>query len=73
VLARNLWLSLDPYMRWRVNDERSYALRAGLGAVMVGGTVGEVIESNNTAFTIGDYVVGFLGWQAQNPGEMVIA
>lgn len=63
VLVRNHWLSLDPYMRGRMDDGPSYAAPALLGAVMVGGTVGEVVESNNEKFSVGDQVVGFLGWQ----------
>jgi NADPH-dependent curcumin reductase CurA len=63
VLVRNLFLSLDPYMRGRMNASRSYAAGVELGAVMVGGTVGEVMESRNPAFKAGDVVVGYLGWQ----------
>ena len=63
VLVRNHWLSLDPYMRGRMDDARSYAKGADLGQVMVGGTVGEVIESKSPRFGPGDMVVGALGWQ----------
>jgi NADPH-dependent curcumin reductase CurA len=63
VLVRNLFLSLDPYMRGRMNASKSYAASVELGAVMVGGTVGEVTESRNPAFKAGDIVVGYLGWQ----------
>jgi NADPH-dependent curcumin reductase len=62
-LVRNHWLSLDPYMRGRMNDSRSYAAKAELGEVMVGGTVGEVVESKDKSLKIGDFVVGSLGWQ----------
>ncbi len=44
---RNHWLSLDPYMRGRMNDTKSYAAKAEIGEVMVGGTVGEVIETRD--------------------------
>jgi len=63
VLVKNLWLSLDPYMRGRMNAAKSYAKYVEIGDVMVGGTVGQVIESNNPKFRIGDHVVGSLGWQ----------
>ena len=63
VLVRNHFLSLDPYMRGRMNDSKSYAEPQPLNAVMLGGTVGEVVESRNAAFTVGDKVVGMGGWQ----------
>ena len=63
ILVRNLWLSLDPYMRGRMNDTKSYAAKQEIGEVMVGGTVGEVVESKNPKFAVGDQVVGMLGWQ----------
>src|SRR5262245_39833868 len=63
VLVRNLFLSLDPYMRGRMGASKSYAASVELGAVMVGGTVGEVTESRNPKFKTGDIVVGYLGWQ----------
>jgi NADPH-dependent curcumin reductase CurA len=63
VLVRNLWLSLDPYMRGRMNDVKSYAAKQELDQVMIGGTVGEVIESKNPKFAAGDKVLGALGWQ----------
>jgi NADPH-dependent curcumin reductase CurA len=63
VLVRNHYLSLDPYMRGRMNDAKSYALPQPLNQVMGGGTVGEVVASNNEAFAAGDRVVGMGGWQ----------
>lgn len=63
VLVRNLWLSLDPYMRGRMNDAKSYAAKQELDQVMVGGTAGEVVESRNPKFAVGDKVVGMFGWQ----------
>jgi len=63
VLVRNHYLSLDPYMRWRMNDAKSYATPVALGEVMVGRTVGEVVTSNNSKFKPGDKVIGYLGWQ----------
>ena len=63
VLVRNHYLSLDPYMRGRMNDSKSYAASQPLGEVMIGGTVGEVAESQNPKFAGGDKVVGMGGWQ----------
>ena len=63
VLVRHLFLSLDPYMRGRMNEGRSYAAAQALGEVMIGGTVGEVIASENPRFKIGDKVAGMGGWQ----------
>ncbi|WP_250499470.1 NADP-dependent oxidoreductase [Caballeronia sp. GAWG1-5s-s] len=63
VRVRNHYLSLDPYMRGRMNDTKSYAPPQPLNEVMIGGTVGEVIESRNPAFKPGDKVVGMFGWQ----------
>jgi len=61
--VRNRWLSLDPYMRGRMNEGRSYAAAQALNETMVGGTAGEVIESRHPKFAVGDQVVGYLGWQ----------
>jgi len=63
VLVRNHFLSLDPYMRGRMSDSKSYAAPQPLDAVMIGGTVGEVVESKNEHFKAGDKVVGMGGWQ----------
>ena len=63
VLVRNHWLSLDPYMRGRMNDTKSYAAPVNIGDVMIGGTVGEVVRSMHPKFKVGDKVVGMLGWQ----------
>ena len=57
------YLSLDPYMRMRMDDTKSYAPPQALDEVMVGGTVGEVVESRHSGFTPGEKVVGRLGWQ----------
>jgi hypothetical protein len=62
-LVRNEWLSLDPYMRGRMNEGKSYAAAQPLGEVMVGGTAGTVVESRSPQFKVGDKVVGYLGWQ----------
>lgn len=63
LLLRTLYLSLDPYMRGRMNDGPSYAPPVALGAVMAGGTVSKVITSRNPHFAEGDLVVGYTGWQ----------
>jgi NADPH-dependent curcumin reductase len=63
LLVRNHWLSLDPYMRMRMNAGMSYAAPVELGGVMVAGTAGEVIESRHPRFAVGDSVVVQGGWQ----------
>ncbi|MCG2593491.1 NADP-dependent oxidoreductase [Ramlibacter sp. XY19] len=76
VLVKHHFLSLDPYMRGRMNDAKSYAQPQPLGQVMQGGTVGEVVESRNAKYAVGDKVVGFGGWQqysvvaADQPGAL---
>ncbi len=76
VLVRNHFLSLDPYMRGRMNDAKSYAQPQPVGEVMQGGTAGEVVESRSPKFAVGDKVVGFGGWQeysvvdANQPGSL---
>ena len=74
VLVRHHFLSLDPYMRGRMNDAKSYAQPQPLDKVMQGGTVGEVVASKHPDYKPGDNVVGFGGWQeysivdARQPG-----
>ncbi len=63
VLVHNHYLSLDPYMRGRMNEVRSYAPSMELGQVMIGGTVGTVVESRHPNFAVGDRVLAYLGWQ----------
>jgi NADPH-dependent curcumin reductase CurA len=63
VLVRSRWLSLDPYMRGRMSEARSYAKPTELGEVMTGQVVGEVVASEDPRFAPGDEVVGQLGWQ----------
>ncbi|MCZ8254358.1 MAG: NADP-dependent oxidoreductase [Polaromonas sp.] len=76
VLVRHHFLSLDPYMRGRMNDAKSYAAPQPLGQVMQGGTAGEVVESRSPKFQPGDKVVGMGGWQqysvvnADQPGAL---
>ncbi len=63
VQVRNTWMTVDPYMRGRMNDVRSYAPPFELGEAMQGGAVGEVVASNDPAFKAGDAVQSFLGWR----------
>ncbi len=62
-LVRTLFLSVDPYMRGRMRDAKSYVAPVELGAVMEGAVVGEVVRSNQSGLDTGDIVVGSLGWQ----------
>jgi NADPH-dependent curcumin reductase CurA len=64
VLLRTIWLSLDPYMRGRMSDGPSYAAPVPIGGVMEGGTVAEVLASNNPGFAKGDIVLAHSGWQS---------
>ena len=76
VLVRTHYLSLDPYMRGRMNDAKSYAQPQPLDQVMQGGTVGEVVASKHPNYRAGDKVVTFGGWQeysladAATPGSL---
>jgi NADPH-dependent curcumin reductase CurA len=76
VLVRHHYLSLDPYMRGRMSEGKSYAQPQPLNAVMIGGTVGEVVESRHAGYKAGDAVVGMGGWQqyaavnASQPGVL---
>src|SRR5262245_3309624 len=63
LLVRVVYLSLDPYMRGRMRDVPSYAAPVGIGEVMTGGTVGEVVKSNHPGYKAGDIVEDRLGWQ----------
>jgi NADPH-dependent curcumin reductase CurA len=72
-LVRSIYLSLDPYMRGRMNERRSYAPSVAVGEVMVGEAVGQVVRSQNSQFREGNFVVGSFGWQeyAVSNGEGV--
>ncbi|MEU8886377.1 NADP-dependent oxidoreductase [Streptomyces sp. NPDC048442] len=63
ILVRNLHLSVDPYMRGRMNDVKSYIPAFELDKPMTGGAVGEVIASNDERFAVGDHVLHDLGWR----------
>ncbi|ATQ77209.1 NADP-dependent oxidoreductase [Massilia violaceinigra] len=62
VLIRNHYLSLDPYMRGRMSEAKSYAATQVIGETMIGGTAGEVLASKHPKFAVGDMAVGMLGW-----------
>ncbi|TYO91240.1 NADP-dependent oxidoreductase [Oceanicella actignis] len=72
-LVRVIWLSLDPYMRGRMDESKSYAKGVEIGETMQGGAVGEVIASNHPGFAVGEFVVGPFGWatHALSDGEGV--
>jgi len=63
VLVRNLFMSVDPYMRGRMNERKSYVPPFEIGKVLEGGAVGEVIESRAKEFKVGDAVVSNFGWR----------
>ena len=63
VLVRNIYMSVDPYMRGRMNDRPSYVPPFQIGEPLAGGCVGRVVESRNTMFRVGDYVLGAKGWR----------
>src|SRR5262245_23999186 len=70
-LARVIYLSLDPYMRGRMREAKSYAPPVALGEVMTAGAVGEVVKSSHPHFQVGDIVEDTMGWQeyAIGPGR----
>ena len=76
VLVRHHYLSLDPYMRGRMNDGKNYAAPQAINAVMIGGTVGEIVATRHAKYAVGDSVVGMGGWQqfsvvdANQPGAV---
>jgi NADPH-dependent curcumin reductase CurA len=63
VLVRNVYMSVDPYMRGRMTDRASYVPPFQIGEALSGGAVGQVVESNNPAWKKGDYVSNFSGWK----------
>ncbi|ELP6740131.1 NADP-dependent oxidoreductase [Vibrio vulnificus] len=74
LLLRSVYLSLDPYMRGRMSDAKSYAEPVGIDEVMVGGTVCQVEASNHAEFEVGEWVLAYTGWQdyALSNGEGLI-
>ena len=71
ILVRNLYMSVDPYMRSRMNDAKSYVPPFQIDKVLEAGVVGEVVTTNNPKFKEGDVVVGMLGWEnySKSDGE----
>lgn len=63
LLVRNIYMSVDPYMRGRMDEYESYVAPFQLGAVMSGGAVGQVVETKNESFNVGDYVLSDRGWR----------
>ena len=63
ILVQNMYMSVDPYMRGRMYDRKSYVPPFQIGKPLEGGSVGRVIESKNGAFKVGDYVLSMLGWR----------
>lgn len=63
ILVQNMYMSVDPYMRGRMRDLKSYLPPFQIGKPLEGGCVGRVIESKNAAFKVGDYVLSMLGWR----------
>jgi len=61
-LVRTIWLSLDPYMRGRMDDAKSYAKPVAVDGIMEGGCIAEVMASNHKGFAVGDLVMGYFGW-----------
>jgi len=74
VVTRAIWLSIDPYMRGRLSDRKSYAPSVQIGEVMTGESVGEVIASADPRFVPGDVVLGSRGWQTHSvtPGDRLV-
>ena len=63
LLVRNVFMSVDPYMRARMNDTKSYVPPFQIGEVLQAGVVGQIVASNIADYTEGDYVIGMLGWE----------
>ncbi len=69
VLVRNIFMSVDPYMRGRMNDVKSYMPPFQIGEVLQAGVVGQVVESRFAGISEGDYVMGMLGWENYSVGD----
>lgn len=63
VLIQNQWLSVDPYMKGRINSAKSYAKNVAIGDLITGEVIGKVLESKSKRFKEGDLVIGMMGWQ----------
>ena len=62
-LVRNIWMSVDPYMRGRMIDRKSYVPPYEIGKPLTGGCIGQVVASNHDTFAVGDYVSAMFGWR----------
>jgi NADPH-dependent curcumin reductase CurA len=62
-LVRSIWMSVDPYMRGRMRETKSYISPFQIGRPLEGGCVGQITKSKNDQFRVGDYVLGNLGWR----------
>ena len=74
LLVKTRWLSLDPYMRRRMDDRKSYSAPLLLGGIMGGEVIAEVIKSNHSDYEVGNLLIGRLGWQTHaisNGAELV--
>jgi NADPH-dependent curcumin reductase CurA len=69
LLIRNIFMSVDPYMRGRMNDMKSYVPPFQIGEVLEAGVVGQVVASRNESFKEGDYVSGMLGWESYSMSD----
>src|SRR6266436_8043742 len=63
IRVRNLWMSVDPYMRGRMRDYESYLPPFQIAQALEGAAVGEVLESNDPEFRVGDFVLSMMGWR----------
>ena len=63
VLVRNIWISVDPYMRSRMTDQESYVPSFQIGQPLQGGAVGQIIESRSPDFVVGEFVFSMMGWR----------
>jgi hypothetical protein len=64
ILVKTLWLSVDPYMRGRMNDVKSYAAPMRVGDIMIGESAGVVLQSRSPSYAVGDQVTVHQGWQS---------
>ena len=62
-LVRNIWMSVDPYMRGRMIERKSYVPPFELGKALEGGCIDKIVESKNSQFAVGDYILGMKGWR----------
>ena len=63
LIVKNQYMSVDPYMRGRMNDVKSYVPPFQIGEALTGGAIGEVVQSNHSDYAVGDHVLSFMGWR----------